>query len=686
MNFSLILYFFGFLYLTAIHLQLSYSNKNESKYFQFSNQKGPPLAETRNFATLKSGDVGQLSSGKFTMCGSIYINFFRGSQTFYTVRRNRQETLWFSLNIYNQDTTEEVYTSWVKYFNGAVSSNTGGNLRLRPHAWSHSCTTFDVESGYVRVVINGILTHNTTINSEDFTGKRPTVFRNNIVLGTYQTKGPGLPNKNWQSEASVTNVNVFSVAMNLSQQVDVTTTGRWTDGDVVSWSETEWTLSGSAETLFYKQPTIPHLFKMGEGFENVAECLNVCPRIQAGGRLPLTPSLSEAEKLNQMFYHPDNKDVFWAPFRYQTKGNFIDQYTGIVIPSNLWTADEPNGGLKESCTAWPGYNLRGSLWDVPCLYSTRKLQCLCQFIQNPILRLQGLCKGSTIDTHFSLESLKNNVIFMGLTGTVIRFLPTTSEWRLDVSMENTKGVTSTDENLLILGKYDWRIEGESAKCSKVMPSKLQLKMSSCNRDGEFTCNDGQCVTMIQRCDQIPNCKDKSDEKACKMLVIEEGYNQAVPPFTIRSTDSSIVPVQLNILIDLLKIVDMEETSHKIDFQFKISLEWKENDRVVFHNLKQDTSLNAMSSKDIASLWLPLVIYDNTDQKEVTRLGEYGNGEWNTPVSVIREGNFTRSGLEVVDETEIFKGEENTLFMQQVYTLQFQCKYNLQDYPFETQVR
>ena len=68
---------------------------------------------------------------------------------------------------------------------------------------------------------------------------------------------------------------------------------------------------------------------------------------------------------------------------------------------------------------------------------------------------------------------------------------------------------------------------------------------------------------------------------------------------------------------------------------------------------------------------------------MTRLG--AKWEWNTPITVVREGNFTRSGLDVVDETEIFKGGENTLFMQQVYTWQFQCKYNLNDYPFDTQV-
>ena len=189
--------------------------------------------------------------------------------------------------------------------------------------------------------------------------------------------------------------------------------------------------------------------------------------------------------------------------------------------------------------------------------------------------------------------------------------------------------------------------------------------------------------MLHFC-QVPHRKDKSDKECCQVLVRVKGYNKGVPPFTLRSSDYSIVPVQLNISIDLLKIVDTKETHHKIDFQFEIKLEWKESNRVVYHNLKQDTSLNALSKDDIDNLWLPLVIYDNTDQKEMTRLGM--QWEWNTPISIIREGSFTRSGLEVVDETEIFEGGENTISMQQVYTWQFQCKYYLQVYPFDTQVR
>ena len=61
-------------------------------------------------------------------------------------------------------------------------------------------------------------------------------------------------------------------------------------------------------------------------------------------------------------------------------------------------------------------------------------------------------------------------------------------------------------------------------------------------------------------------------------------------------------------------------------------------------------------------------------------------EWSTGVSVIKEGNFIRSGIEEVDEAEIFEGEENTLMMTQTYSHKFQCKYKLIKYPFDTQVK
>ena len=45
----------------------------------------------------------------------------------------------------------------------------------------------------------------------------------------------------------------------------------------------------------------------------------------------------------------------------------------------------------------------------------------------------------------------------------------------------------------------------------------------------------------------------------------------------------------------------------------------------------------------------------------------------------------RSRIDEVDEIEIFEGENNRISMEQVYTWQFQCFYQLKHYPFDIQV-
>ena len=144
----------------------------------------------------------------------------------------------------------------------------------------------------------------------------------------------------------------------------------------------------------------------------------------------------------------------------------------------------------------------------------------------------------------------------------------------------------------------------------------------------------------------------------------------------------IIPVKVSIAINLMKVVEIEETDHSIQLQFGIRLMWKEN-RVRYRNLKKETSLNDLSGGDFKAHWFPLIVYDNTDQKETTRLGM--DWEWNTMVTVTREGDFMRSGVEDVEEVEIFEGAENRLNMDQTYTWEFQCTYLLQRYPFDTQV-
>ena len=74
------------------------------------------------------------------------------------------------------------------------------------------------------------------------------------------------------------------------------------------------------------------------------------------------------------------------------------------------------------------------------------------------------------------------------------------------------------------------------------------------------------------------------------------------------------------------------------------LEWTDY-RLSFNNLKEQTYLNALTEEDKNSIWLPIVVFDNTDQGETTRLGV--EWEWTTSVTIAREGNFTRQVLRYV---------------------------------------
>ena len=209
-----------------------------------------------------------------------------------------------------------------------------------------------------------------------------------------------------------------------------------------------------------------------------------------------------------------------------------------------------------------------------------------------------------------------------------------------------------------------------------------MKLTGCTNT-QFTCDDGQCVKMEERCDQMPDCVDETDEMDCRILALKKGYNKRVPPVgKINGKAKRLKKVEVNVSLTLFKVVAIEEEDHSIQLQFQIILEWKEN-RATYYNLKSESYLNALSQDEIKTLWLPLVVYLNTDQQETTRLGV--DWEWSTFVNVKREGNFTRSGYHVLDETNLFKGKENSLIMTQSYTHEFQCGYQLQRYPFDTQV-
>ena len=310
-----------------------------------------------------------------------------------------------------------------------------------------------------------------------------------------------------------------------------------------------------------------------------------------------------------------------------------------------------------------------------------RMNCACHFPSKPFLLLRGLCQDSHLETLYLPDNRPSDgqLMFFGLSKSRIDHVG--RKWHLKTA-ENTTATSGAGKVSFLLGKHTWRVEGDHPDCHGGVPYTTQLKLTGC-REGEFTCSDGQCVAMEQRCDQLPDCRDKSDEKNCQLMVIDDSYNKKVPP--IGNKDGKVLPAKVNVTIVLKDIIEIEETRHKISFKFSIRLKWYEN-RAQFYNLKQRASLNALSQTEIESMWLPFVIYDNTDQNEAVKLAE----DVDTTVTVSKEGSFTRSGINVADEIEIFEGNPagrrggNPVEMRQTYSKEFKCEYQLHRYPFDIQ--
>ncbi len=319
--------------------------------------------------------------------------------------------------------------------------------------------------------------------------------------------------------------------------------------------------------------------------------------------------------------------------------------------------------------------------EVRCLQ--KDMGCPCSYPAPPLLRLRGLCSESLIDRLFTPKQLPGNprsMIILGQTNTRIEYDDASSQWELTDAKSGVTAVSKASKSTYLLGKHNWTISND--ECNEGKTYATMLMLTGCKEEGEFTCDDGQCIKMEKRCNHMFNCRDLSDERDCQILWLEDGYNTKVPPFSFSEAVDKFWPAQVKISITLMKVVEIEERDHSIHLQFQISLKWKEP-RAIYHNLKKDTTLNDLSA-NISDIWLPLVIYDNTDQKEVTRLGV--DWEWITTVAVTREEeNPDRSELDKVHEAEIFQGNKSILTMNQTYTWEFQCKYRLKRYPFDTQV-
>ena len=201
-----------------------------------------------------------------------------------------------------------------------------------------------------------------------------------------------------------------------------------------------------------------------------------------------------------------------------------------------------------------------------------------------------------------------------------------------------------------------------------------LTLSSCNTR-EFTCNDGSCVTMEERCDGKTQCQDLSDEDECYLFSTFSGYKKFLVPPPI-GNESTLI---MNLSIIINEIIAIDENNGNFEVKMTIIRRWF-NPQLTYNNLKRISTKNIMAEEENTKMWEPWTIFQNIKNDK-----SYDKTSKRHIITVIpnEDYKFTLDGSNK-HNTMLFKGAENAINSEKEYSVNWVCQYNMRWYPFDSQ--
>ena len=145
---------------------------------------------------------------------------------------------------------------------------------------------------------------------------------------------------------------------------------------------------------------------------------------------------------------------------------------------------------------------------------------ICVFSTEPTFTVRGLCSDAVMDTQYKLADHKPGPLgwgkddyrsFVGPKGWVISRNKTDKKWRMTHYHYTDLSLTLLSSDSLPVGRHRWLIENNV--CNEGLTSSEILQLSAC-QEGQFTCDDGKCLEMSQRCNNIEVGKLKIESHLC----------------------------------------------------------------------------------------------------------------------------------------------------------------------------
>ena len=636
-----------------------------------------------DYATLQNDPIANLPD-EFTVCSSIYMKSYIMEQSLVQLLTKDGDP-WFSLYFLHLNETSMMHPYCIGVHGVYIHFT---KIKATPLQWNHACIGINTVTGDLTTSINNEVVHNGVM--DHFVGSNviaPKNLTSNVILGKWFFQGKWL-----QSLGVSSNINIFGRKLSNIEMLLITNgTNCGLEGDYISWKDMKWE-NYNSNILKYKIPQTEicnqeklHKFSLPDNV-NWYECQKTCTKFQNSHM----PSLNNHERslsvanwfMDRMFAKDLSGNVspfpsgcvrFWLPITDVVEdGVWVDYNTGKEVDFFEWKKGEPNGKTSQNC----GNLVPPSGWtDRPC--DVGKC-CICENEKQPILKLRGLCQNSKIDTIFVLENPKHSgkLIYTGIYGTKIVYNEDDLTWEATIYRDQqviTKAITAAPKQSLLLGTYNWKIYNDSRECTIEESYTARLTMSGCSED-QFTCSDGNCINMDNRCDGKVDCQDTSDEIDCNVLNMKDSYNKDISPPTL--SNEGLVNIDVSIIMDtILKIDEIDEVFY---LSFKLITQWFDS-RLVYNNLKRKIDLNVLTPSQQVSIWSPQIIFDNTKTKKKSTLKD-------ATVRILPNPRFTYKKADITSTNNVylFNGMENKIEISQVYDIDFICQYDMLLYPFDTQ--
>jgi len=190
---------------------------------------------------------------------------------------------------------------------------------------------------------------------------------------------------------------------------------------------------------------------------------------------------------------------------------------------------------------------------------------------------------------------------------------------------------------------------------------------------EFGCDEGGCIPLKLRCNDVKDCRENSDESDCQMFSVDANfYRKQNPPM-----NSSKIPTPVYVNMTINSVGSFEEIEMTFKVNFLISIMWYDN-RLTFRNLKDEKEGENNLGHDRDEIWIPRLVFSNSLVEERISNDDFSSLE------VLRWGKATLNSPSELQKNELFDGAENPLVYTRVYSLHLQCNFELKWYPFDFQ--